>query len=787
MIYFAEIFLRKSTIMSKNLVIVESPAKARTIEKILGKDFSVKSCNGHVRDLSKKDISIDIENNFTPLYEILQEKRSVVQELQKGARAAETIWLATDEDREGEAISWHLLEALKLDEKKTQRITFHEITKTAIQNAIQNPRRINRELVNAQQARRVLDRIVGYELSPLLWKKVKPGLSAGRVQSVAVRLIVERENEIKIFQTESSYRVTAQFLGKQENGRPIKAELNFRFKTKEEAETFLNTCIGAEFKVLHIETKPAFKTPPPPFTTSSLQQEAGRKLGFPVSKTMVVAQQLYETGKITYMRTDSVNLSDMAINACKKEIEQLFGKEYSQVRKYAGKIKGAQEAHEAIRPTYLNTQDIDGTRDQKNLYELIWKRTIASQMSNAKLEKTVIDISSPHKSYLFQAKGEVILFDGFLKVYNESADDDEQQEDTNILPLVHENEILNYIDITATQRFTQPPFRYAETSLVKKLEELGIGRPSTYAPIISTIQKREYVVKETRKGSTRDFSVLTLTEKNIKEMISSETVGAEKNKLFPTDLGIIVTGFLTEHFPNILDYHFTAGVEKQFDEIAAGDMEWTKMIRDFYKDFHPQISKTETESKKFIGERLLGQDPSTGLNVYAKVGRYGPIIQIGDTGSDEKPKFASLLKHQSVHDITLEDGLQLFCFPILLGKLEKDDIIVSVGPYGPYVKHEGKFYQIPDKINPLTLTIEQAIEIMQNKKQGVETSVINDFDGNKELSVRKGKWGPYIRFKNDNFKIPKEYDPATLTKDDCMIIIENAKLNPPKKRTFKKK
>jgi DNA topoisomerase I len=502
---------------------------------------------------------------------------------------------------------------------------------------------------------------------------------------------------------------------------------------------------------------------------------------------MVVAQQLYETGKITYMRTDSVNLSDMAIAACKKEIESLFGKEYSQVRKYAGKIKGAQEAHEAIRPTYLSTHDIDGTKDQKNLYELIWKRTIASQMSNAKLEKTVIDISSPHKSYLFQAKGEVILFEGFLKMYIESADDDEQQEDTNILPLVHVNEILDYQDITATQRFTQPPFRYAETSLVKKLEELGIGRPSTYAPIISTVQKREYVVRESRKGSSREYTILTLTEKKIRENISSETVGAEKNKLFPTDLGIIVTDFLTEHFADILDYHFTAGVEKQFDEIASGNVEWTNMIRDFYKDFHPQISKTETESKKFIGERLLGQDPTTGLNVYAKVGRYGPIIQIGDTGSDVKPKFASLLKHQSIHDITLEEGLKLFSFPIQLGKYEKDEIIVSVGPYGPYVKYEGKFYQIPAQMNPLTLTMEHAIDIIQNKKQGIETSVINDFNGDKDLSVRKGKWGPYIRYKNENFKLPKEYDPQTLTRDDCMSIIENAKLNPPKKRTFKKK
>jgi DNA topoisomerase I len=773
--------------MSKNLVIVESPAKARTIEKILGSDFTVKSCNGHVRDLSKKDISIDIGNNFTPKYELLSEKKAVIQELQKSVKTVDKVWLATDEDREGEAISWHLLEALKLDEAKTERITFHEITKTAILNAIKNPRRINRELVNAQQARRVLDRIVGYELSPLLWKKIKPGLSAGRVQSVAVRLIVERENEIKTFQTDSSYRITALFSVTGKDIREIRAELNHRFKTSGEAKQFLETCIGKEYKIVNIETKPAFKSPPPPFTTSSLQQEAGRKLGFPVSKTMVIAQQLYETGKITYMRTDSVNLSDTAISACKKEIEAVYGKEYSQVRKYTGKIKGAQEAHEAIRPTYMNLHDIDGTKDQKNLYDLIWKRTIASQMSNAKLEKTVIDISSPHKSYLFQAKGEVILFEGFLKVYHESSDEDDQQEDTNVLPQVYVNDLLDYNEIIATQKFTQPPFRYAETSLVKKLEELGIGRPSTYAPIISTVQKREYVVKETRKGTPRDYEVITLSKKTIKSIITTETIGAEKNKLFPTDLGIIVTGFLSEHFPGIVDYQFTATVEKQFDEIAAGDMEWTAMISKFYDDFHPQISKTNTESKKFIGERLLGKEPKTGMNVYVKVGKYGPLVQIGETGTDIKPRFASLLKHQSVHDITLEEALPLFDFPISLGNYESGEIIVSVGPYGPYVKFESKFYQIPAGINPLKISLEQAVEIIKNKKQGIESSVINDFGGDKDLSVRKGKWGPYIKFKNENFKIPKGHDVEQLTREDCMSIIEALKLNPPVKKTSKRK
>lgn len=772
--------------MSKNLVIVESPAKARTIEKILGSDFTVKSCNGHVRDLSKKDLSIDIENNFTPKYELLSDKKAIIQDLQKSAKSVEKVWLATDEDREGEAISWHLLEALKLDEKKTERITFHEITKSAILSAVQNPRRLNRELVNAQQARRVLDRIVGYELSPLLWKKVKPGLSAGRVQSVAVRLIVDRENEIKNFQTESSYRITAVFAGS-DTSKNIRAELNHRFKISAEAKQFLETCKGKDSNILNIETKPALKSPPPPFTTSSLQQEAGRKLGFPVAKTMIVAQQLYETGRITYMRTDSVNLSDLAISACKKEIETVYGKEYSQVRKYTGKIKGAQEAHEAIRPTYMNTHDIDGTKDQKNLYDLIWKRTIASQMSNAKLEKTVIDISSPHKTYIFQARGEVIIFDGFLKVYHESAEEDDQQEDANVLPLVHKDDILRYIEITATQKFTQPPFRYAETSLVKKLEELGIGRPSTYAPIISTVQKRDYVVRESRKGTSRDYEVITLLNKIIKSKIVTETVGADKNKLFPTDLGIIVTGFLTENFSDIVDYHFTATVEKQFDEIASGEIEWTTMIQKFYDDFHPQISKTGTESKKFIGERLLGKDPKTGMNVYVKVGKFGPIVQIGETGTSVKPRFASLLKHQSVHDIALEEALTLFNFPISLGKHENGEIIVSVGPYGPYVKFEGKFYQIPVAVNPLKITPEQALEIISAKKQGIESSVIKDFGGDSELSVRKGKWGPYLKFRNENFKIPKGHKAEDLTKEECMEIIESAKNNPPVKKSAKRK
>ena len=774
--------------MSKNLVIVESPTKARTIDKILGKDFTVRSCNGHIRDLSKKDISIDIENNFLPKYELLAEKKAIISELTKEVKKAEKVWLATDEDREGEAISWHLLEALKLDESKTERITFHEITKSAILESIENPRKINNKVVDAQQARRVLDRIVGYQLSPLLWKKIRPGLSAGRVQSVAVKLIVEREEEIRKFNSESAYRANAIFIIRdKQNNKTIEAELSYRFPEKEQAKKFLELCKDTEFEILNIEKKPSTKSPAPPFTTSSLQQEASRKLGYPVAKTMVIAQQLYETGKITYMRTDSVNLSELAIKSAKKEIESLFGKEYSQVRKFASKIKGAQEAHEAIRPSEMSNSEVEGTKDQKNLYELIWKRTIASQMTNASLEKTIISISSPEKKYNFVARGEVILFDGFLKVYKESEDEEEQQDGDKILPPVNIGDFLDYKTIVATQRFSQPPYRYAEASLVKKLEELGIGRPSTYAPIISTIQRREYVIKETRKGSVREYDCFTLTDKKITEEVLNENFGAEKNKLFPTDLGIVVTGFLNEHFSTVLNYQFTATVEKQFDEIASGDLQWTEMISAFYKDFHPKIEQAATEKKKFIGERLLGKEPGTDFNVYAKVGKYGPLVQIGETGGDPKPRFASLLKHQSIQDISLEDAMKLFSFPITIGKENNEDVIVSVGPYGPYVKFEAKFYQIPAHMNPLEVTLAQALEIIEAKKQGAENTIINNFDNDPDLSVRKGRWGMYIKFKNNNYKLPKEHDPESISKEECMAIIEEAKLNPPKKRSFKKK
>lgn len=772
--------------MSKNLVIVESPAKARTIEKILGKDFTVKSCNGHVRDLSKKEISIEIENNFKPIYSILPDKKSLVQDLAKSAKEAEKVWLATDEDREGEAISWHLLEALKLKEEKVERITFHEITKDAILKAVANPRKINIGLVNAQQARRVLDRIVGYELSPLLWKKVRPSLSAGRVQSVAVRLIVDREEEINKFNSISEYRVIANFtIADSSEDKSIKAELNHRFSDKEDARKFLELCKKAEFLVIDVEKKPSSKSPSPPFTTSTLQQEASRKLGYPVAKTMVIAQQLYETGRITYMRTDSVNLSDSALQSCKTEIEKSFGKGYSKERKYATKSKGAQEAHEAIRPTEMSANNIEGTKDQQNLYDLIWKRTLASQMSNAELEKTNIYISSPEKKYNFIARGEVIKFDGFLKVYHESYDDDTVEEDASILPPVNKNDLMIYKDITATQKFSQHPPRYAEASLVRKLEELGIGRPSTYAPIISTVIKREYVVKETRKGVNREYFVLKLESDQLIEKQQVEVVGNEKNKLFPTDLGILVISFLTEYFDNVLDYQFTASVEKQFDDIAIGNQEWSKMISDFYKTFHPQVLKTQEESKKFIGERVLGIDPKTGLQVSVKVGRYGPIVQIGETGAEQKPKFASLLKHQSVHTISLEDALELFTFPISIGEIDGKELIVSVGPYGPYVKYEGKFYQIPATINPLSINVSQAEEIIAAKLQGNASSIIKEF--NEDLSLRKGKWGPYLKLKDDNYKIPKGTDIDSLKIEECMEIIEQAKLNPPKKRTVNKK
>ncbi len=784
---FAKILKLKIT-MAKNLVIVESPAKARTIEKILGKDYSVKSCNGHVRDLSKKDLSIDIDNSFQPKYTIIDEKKTLVKELSQIAKKSEKVLLATDEDREGEAISWHLVEALELDEDKTERITFHEITKKAILNSLNQSRKINYELVNAQQARRVLDRLVGYELSPLLWRKVKPALSAGRVQSVATRLIVDREEEINAHTAKSNFNIVGLFTTKSDNNSIIKAQLSHRYDKKEEAAKFLESCKNTKFQVLDIETKPFTKSSSAPFTTSSLQQEASRKLGFSVSKTMIVAQQLYETGKITYMRTDSVNLSDIAIAQSKDIISKLYGENYSNPRQFQNKIKGAQEAHEAIRPTEISVEDIPGTKDQKRLYELIWKRTIASQMSNAIFDRTTIQINSPEPKYFFVAKGEVLKFDGFLKIYSENTDDETTEEDTSLLPLVQVNEALDYKEINATQKFSTHSPRYTEAALVRKLEELGIGRPSTYAPTISTIMRREYVVKDSRDGQARNYEIVRLVKKEITEETKQEIVGSEKNKLFPTDIGILVTQFLKESFPDILDYSFTAKVEKQFDEIAMGKVVWNDMINSFYKTFHPQIEKISTESKKFVGERLLGVDPKTKQNVYAKIGRYGPIIQIGETGSDTKPLFASLLKTQSIHSIVLEEALQLFSFPLNIGKHNNEDVYVNDGPYGPYIKHAKANYKIPQNINPLELSLEQAIKIISNKNDNVASNILKTFDEDNDLSLRKGRWGTYIKFKNKNYKIPKGTEIDSITYKICMEIIEESDKNTtPSKRNFKKK
>ena len=761
--------------MTKNLVIVESPAKARTIEKYLGKDFTVKSCNGHVRDLPKKDISIDLKNNYEPNYVILVEKKAIVQELKKYAKESEKVWLATDEDREGEAISWHLVEALNLDKNKICRISFNEITKSAVLKAIQLPREINRNLVDAQQARRVLDRIVGYQLSPLLWKKIKPALSAGRVQSVAVRIIVEREEEIKKFDTKYNFRVLCNFFKTDDNLKnTFLGELSHRFSNKEEAKAFLSECINFEFFVKDIEKKPTYRSPSAPFTTSSLQQESSRKLGFAVSKTMLIAQQLYETGKITYMRTDSVNLSDLAIKMCQKVIQSRFGDKYLCTRKYVTKSKGAQEAHEAIRPTEFQNQEIEGTKEQKNLYNLIWKRTIASQMSNAEIEKTQVSVNSPNPSFNFLVKGEVVKFDGFLRVYVESMDDaeDENGKDNKLLPDFKLNEKLNYHDIAAIQKYSQPPARYTEASLVKSLEEKGIGRPSTYAPTISTIQKRGYVVCESRKGSERSITKISLINNELKESEKEEIYGTEKNKLFPTDLGIIVNQFLSDYFQNIIDYQFTANIEDEFDEIAQGKIEWRKMIDVFYKKFHPQVEKSAGDSKKYSGERLLGVDPSCRKNVYVKVGKYGPVVQIGETNDPEKPKFASLLNLYSLDEINLEQAIELFSFPRSIGKLDGVEVIVNVGPYGPYVKKEKSFYQIPKNINPLKINLEQAKDIIE-KKEFKGTGVVKEFEKNKDLAIRRGRFGIYIKYKNENYKVPKDLDPDNVTLEECIAIIDD--------------
>ncbi len=762
--------------MAKNLVIVESPAKAKTIEKFLGKDFVVKSSFGHVRDLSKKELGVNIEKDFEPIYEITPDKKKTVAELKKLAKGVDIVWLATDEDREGEAISWHLLEALKLDEKKTKRIAFHEITKTAIQDAIKNPRTIDRHLVDAQQARRVLDRLVGFEISPVLWRKIKPSLSAGRVQSVAVRLVVEREESIKAFKQESSFKVVAKFDLKNEFGNAVlNAELPKRFKEKKEALAFLNECIPANFVIGSIEKKPGKKSPAAPFTTSTLQQEASRKLGFSVSKTMVVAQQLYESGKITYMRTDSVNLSKLALGVAKNVISKNYGESYVKVRQFKTKSKSAQEAHEAIRPTYLENQVIEGDASQKRLYDLIWKRTIASQMADAKLEKTNVSIDISTSPQKFVAKGEVIQFDGFLKVYLESTDDNENGEQKGVLPKMKKGETLKRIEISAAERFSQPPPRYTEASLVKKMEELGIGRPSTYAPTISTIQKREYVVKEEREGIERKYEYLLLADDVVKEEVKTEKTGFEKGKLYPTDIGNVVNGFLVEHFPNILDYNFTANVEKEFDEIADGVKVWNKMIKEFYKPFHGQVEETLETSKKHSGERLLGKDPKSGKNVYARIGRYGGMIQIGESTDEEKPKFAGLRKGQSIDEITFEEAMEMFKLPREVGNYEDKPIMAALGRFGPYVKHDNKFYSLEKTDDPMTVEQDRAIELIEKKRKVLKERVIKLFKEDKSIEVLNGRFGPYISKEKKNYRIPKgkgAKEAKDLTLEDCLEIIE---------------
>ena len=769
--------------MTKNLVIVESPAKAKTIEGFLGKEYTVKSSYGHVRDLNKNTLSVNIDKDFEPEYEISDDKKSLVAELKKRANEAETIWLASDEDREGESISWHLYEALNLKDKDTKRIVFHEITKSAILNAIQNPRDIDMDLVAAQQARRVLDRLVGYELSPLLWKKVKPSLSAGRVQSVAVRLIVEREEEIKNFVQTSAYRVVAQFSFIQ-NGQEyaLSAEMPSRFDTEEEARRFLESCIKAGYRVESIEKKPASRFPAPPFTTSTLQQEAARKLGFSVANTMRLAQQLYESGKITYMRTDSVNLSSLALGMAKKEIVENYGAEYVKTRQYQTKTKGAQEAHEAIRPTYLDQHTIKGTADERRLYELIWKRTIASQMADAQLERTNVNIGISTSDKKFVATGEVILFDGFLKVYMESYDDERAEDKVSVLPPIEKGMTLDLEKMEAQQRYTRHPLRYTEASLVKKMEELGIGRPSTYAPTISTIQKREYVTKGDIPGVTQYFNVITLKNNKLTEKQGKENYGAEKGKLLPTDIGVLVNKFLLQYFEDIIDYNFTANVEKEFDKISEGKRAWNKMIKEFYAGFHKQVVSTTENSGKFSGDKLLGVDPASGKNVYVKVGRFGPVAQIGDTESEEKPRFAGLRKDQSIETVTLDEVLKLFEFPRILGQYEDKEVSVSVGRFGPYVKHNNQFFSLAKTDNPATIDIERAIELIGEKRQKDTENTLLVFDNDPDLKVMNGRFGPYVSYKKKNYRISKDVDPKTLSYEACMALVDAEPKAAPKRK-----
>lgn len=779
--------------MQKNLVIVESPAKAKTIEKFLGKDYKVMSSYGHIRDLKTKEFSIDIEHDYAPQYVIPADKKKLVSELKSEAKSAEQVWLASDEDREGEAISWHLYEVLGLKPENTKRIVFHEITKNAILHAIETPRDININLVNAQQARRVLDRIVGFELSPILWRKVKPALSAGRVQSVAVRLIVEREREINEFVSEAAFRVIANFI-LPDGTTVLKAELNRRLKDKKEVEAFLESCKNASFTIDDITTKPVKKSPAPPFTTSTLQQEAARKLGYSVSQTMMIAQRLYESGLITYMRTDSVNLSDLALGTAKEAIFETYGEKYYKFRQYHTKNKGAQEAHEAIRPTYISNVEAGSSSQEKKLYELIRKRTIACQMADAELERTTISVGISGQTERFVAVGEVISFEGFLQVYMESNDDDTEKEQENgLLPPVKLHETLSLKDIVATERFTQRPPRYTEASLVRRLEELGIGRPSTYAPTIQTIQNREYVVKGDKEGVERAYTVVSLSKGKIEEAEKTETVGADRNKLMPTDIGTVVNDFLMEYFPDVLDYNFTASVEKEFDSVAEGELVWTKAIDKFYKIFHPIVEATaavKTEHK--VGERELGIDPKSGNPVFVKIGRYGPVVQIGAAHADDKeapkPQFASLMKGQSIDTITLEEALKLFDLPRTVGEYEGKVMVAAVGRFGPFIRHDGKFVSIPKDLNPLTITAEEAIALIEGKRVKDEQRFIKKFEEDPEMEILKGRFGPYISYQKANYRIPKTVtDPTVLTLEDCKKIIAEAGEKPAAKKTTRKK
>ena len=757
--------------MAKNLVIVESPAKAKTIEGFLGKDFKVLSSFGHIRDLSHKDMGVDIPGGFIPNYEVSTDKKDTVKALKKEAKTAEVVWLATDEDREGEAIAWHLAETLNLKNKEIKRIVFHEITKTAITKAVDNPREIDYNLVNAQQARRVLDRLVGFELSPVLWRKVKQGLSAGRVQSVAVRLLVEREREINNFSSNVYYKIVAQFIN--EKGQSFRAEVPSRLSSLEEAQNFLKQCVDAEFRIDQLDKKSATKSPAAPFTTSTLQQEAARKLGFSVSQTMTVAQRLYEAGKITYMRTDSVNLSNDAMSAIKQEIENEYGASYSNPRSYSTKSKGAQEAHEAIRPTYMHERQVSDDSGQQRLYDLIWKRAIASQMSNAKLERTTVAIDHSNHEKNFVAKGEVIVFDGFLKVYLEGTDDEGEEDQEGMLPKLEVGELVTYKKMSSRERFTKAPARFTEASLVKKLEELGIGRPSTYAPTISTVQRRGYVEKGEDEGTLRSYHYVELVDSVVKTDVLEEKAGSKKGKLCPTDIGMVVNDFLVANFDSILDYHFTANVEAEFDEIASGDKTWNAMLQNFYGDFHAKVEDVKENSERAVGQRLLGVDPKTGLNLYVRIGRYGPMAQLGEGTEEEKPKFASLRRGQSIESISLEEAIDLFKLPRQVGQFEDKVVTVAIGRFGPYVRHDGKFVSLGE-YDPMTIELDACIELIQAKRKSDAEKHIHTFDDEAPaIQVLHGRWGPYIKMEKKNYKIPKDVEAEGLDRVQCMHIIEN--------------